>query len=71
VRETPVGGGEVAAVTTLGPGVSGAPGSWVGDGDGDGVATAHPAVSRTNARGMADRRVQAFMALIRAASGRG
>jgi len=53
-----LGGGVGDVVETLG-------GRELGDGDG-GVAEAQPAISRTNAKGMVNRRVQAFMALVRA-----
>jgi len=45
-------------------------GRGLGDSD-DGVAEAQPAITRTNARGMVNRRVQAFMALIRAGAPHG
>ena len=53
-----LGGGVGDAVETLG-------GRGLGDGDG-GVAEAQPAINRTTAMGMVNRRVQAFMALVRA-----
>jgi hypothetical protein len=58
-----LGGGTGDAVEPLG-------GRGIGDGDG-GVADAQPAINRTNARGVVNRRVQAFMALVRADAARG
>jgi hypothetical protein len=56
---------EVAGGGTLGAaGLGGGAIDEAGGGDG-GVPTAHPAMSRTNARGMVNGRVRAFMALVR------
>jgi hypothetical protein len=72
VREAAGDGAELGdAIAELGVGLSGAAAMSEDVGDAEGVGAAHPAASRTSARGMANRRVQAFMALIRAAFARG